>query len=363
MSYSKIYIDGRLLGYGDKLFEEPVKRVVIKKPRVFNLLDPISGKEKGVGWSKSSVANKGGLLRDQIDRTVKRDPEVMLKVTSKKEAGKGMKQIGSHLDYISRNGKVELETDQGEIISAKAGIKALQEEWKQGITGKPIPEKSEHRLAINFMLSMPKGTPPDAVLTAGRAFLAETFGGKHAYAFALHTDTDKPHIHACVQVAPLGKGKRLNPRKADLSRWREQFAQQLRHIGIAANATPRRTRGVSEPSISQAVFQLRKRLSELQPGDSIQTYIERNISTEFKKKLISSTINPSSNKGPSFTQEIIAWSGIAKLLAGSPSIEDRALSLAVSKFSLDSYQKGIGRTSKIVEENKINKRISSRKSR
>lgn len=338
MSYSKIYIDGRLLGYGDKLFEEPIKRVAPKNPRLFNILDPISNKDKGSGWSKSSVANKGGLLRDQIDRTVKRDPEVMLKVTSKKEAGKGMKQIGNHLDYISRNGKVELETDQGEIISTKPGIKSLQEEWKQGITGKPIPEKSEHRLAINFMLSMPKGTPPDAVLTAGRAFLAETFGGKHAYAFALHTDTDKPHIHACIQVAPLGKGKRLNPRKADLSRWREQFAQQLRHIGIAANATPRRTRGVSEPSISQAVFQLRKRLSELQPGDSIQTYIERNISAEFKKKLINSTINPTSNKGSSFTQEIIAWSGITKLLADSPSIEDRALSRAVSQFSVESYK-------------------------
>ena len=339
MTHSKVYVDGMLLGYGDKLFEEPIKRVAPKKPRLFNILDPISNKDKGSGWSKSSVANKGGLLRDQIDRTVKRDPEVMLKVTSKKEAGKGMKQIGNHLDYISRNGKVELETDQGEIISTKPGIKALQEEWKQGITGKPIPEKSEHRLAINFMLSMPKGTPPDAVLTAGRAFLAETFGGKHAYAFALHTDTDKPHIHACIQVAPLGKGKRLNPRKADLSRWREQFAQQLRHIGIAANATPRRSRGVSEPSISQAVFQLRKRLSELQPGDSIQTYIERNITAEFKKKLISSTINPTSNKGLSFTQEIIAWSGIAKLLAGSPSIEDRALSRAVSQFSVDSYNK------------------------
>jgi hypothetical protein len=150
MPYSKIYIDGRLLGYGDKLFEEPVKRVVIKKPRVFNLLDPISSKEKGVGWSKSSVANKGALLRDQIDRTVKRDPEVMLKVTSKKEAGKGMKQIGSHLDYISRNGKVELETDQGEIIFMALDGTILKQ---KKVTKRPINHVlwwKEHLVAVTF---------------------------------------------------------------------------------------------------------------------------------------------------------------------------------------------------------------------
>ncbi|MBU3602277.1 relaxase/mobilization nuclease domain-containing protein [Polynucleobacter sp. AM-25C3] len=337
MPYSKIYIDGRLLGYGDKLFEEPVKRVVIKKPRVFNLLDPISDKEKGVGWSKSSAANKGGLLRDQIDRTVKRDPEVMLKVTSKKEAGKGMKQIGNHLDYISRNGKVELETDQGEIIGTKPGIKALQEEWKQGITGKPLPEKSEHRLAINFMLSMPKGTPPDAVLTAGRAFLAETFGGKHAYVFALHTDTDKPHIHACIQVAPLGGGKRLNPRKADLSRWREQFAQQLRHIGIAANATPRRTRGVSKFPLSQVALQKKIRLA-VKASEITKPSRSDDLSLVFKKLPIASSLT-GAKKPFQFAGAIIAWSGIAKLLAGSSLIEDRALSIAASQFSVDSYKK------------------------
>ncbi|WP_375455492.1 hypothetical protein [uncultured Methylobacterium sp.] len=38
-------------------------------------------------------------------------------------------------------------------------------------------------------------------------------------------------------------GRRLNPRKAGLRHWREQFAQELRSRGVAAEATPRRTRG------------------------------------------------------------------------------------------------------------------------
>jgi len=336
MSYTKTYVDGMLLGYGDKLFAEPVSRTAPKKPKLFNILDPISNNSKKSGWGKSSASNKDSLLRDQINRTVNKDPEVMLKITSKKEAGKGMNPISNHLDYISRNGKVELETDQGEIITTKSGVKELQAEWKQGITGKAIPEKSEKREALNFMLSMPQGTPPDGVLKAGRAFLAETFGGKHAYVFALHTDTDKPHIHACVQVAPLGKGKRLNPRKADLSRWREQFAEQLRHVGIAANATPRRTRGISEPSISQAVLHLKERQGLLAKSGVSKNPVETVMPTHFNKSAISKLFS-GTRIPPNFTQEIMAWSGMAKLLARSPSIEDRALSRAVSLFSIESY--------------------------
>jgi type IV secretory pathway VirD2 relaxase len=38
-------------------------------------------------------------------------------------------------------------------------------------------------------------------------------------------------------------GQRLNPRKEDLRRWREVFAQRLRARGIEAEATPQCTRG------------------------------------------------------------------------------------------------------------------------
>ena len=37
-------------------------------------------------------------------------------------------------------------------------------------------------------------------------------------------------------------GKRLNPRKADLHRWRETFAEKLRDQGVEAEATRPRSR-------------------------------------------------------------------------------------------------------------------------
>ena len=52
---------------------------------------------------------------DHIRRTVRRDPEVMVKVLSR---GAGdFKAVAKHLDYISRRGKVELETDDGDRLS------------------------------------------------------------------------------------------------------------------------------------------------------------------------------------------------------------------------------------------------------
>jgi hypothetical protein len=49
-------------------------------------------------------------------------------------------------------------------------------------------------------------------------------------------------VHISVR-AESRYGKRLNPRKADLHRWRETFAEKLRGYGIEAEATRQATRG------------------------------------------------------------------------------------------------------------------------
>lgn len=77
---------------------------------------------------------------------------------------------------------------------------------------------------------------------AARVFAQETFEG-HKWAMVLHTDTKSPHVHLAVR-AERWDGKRLNPRKADLQRWRERFASRLHDRGVSALATPARVRGV-----------------------------------------------------------------------------------------------------------------------
>jgi len=52
-----------------------------------------------------------------------------------------------------------------------------------------------------------------------------------------------------ISVRAEGRdGKRLNPRKEALHRWRETFAEKLRDRGIEAEASSQATRGVSRRS-------------------------------------------------------------------------------------------------------------------
>jgi hypothetical protein len=101
---------------------------------------------------------------------------------------------------------------------------------------------SAAKLVHNIVLSMPAGTSPQKLLAASREFAREEFALEHRYALVLHTDQEHPHVHLVVS-ANKREGGRLNIRKAELRRWREQFARQLRHQGVEANATPAQVRG------------------------------------------------------------------------------------------------------------------------
>ena len=64
------------------------------------------------------------------------------------------------------------------------------------------------------------------------------------------------------------QGERLKPRKADLQRWRETFAEKLRGYGIDAEATRQATRGVLRNA--DALWRLKAgdegRLQKAKPG-------------------------------------------------------------------------------------------------
>lgn len=262
-----------------------------------------------LGAAAAKAFTSRARIRAQIVRTTRRTPEVMVKITNRLGAGKGMAAIREHLTYISRNGKLELETDTGELIADKASRAAYTREWQEQVRGKSIAELSPRREAINIILSMPAGTPPDKVREAASEFLKEEFGDRHRYCFVLHTDTDKPHVHACVLAAPLTKGKRLNPRKADLQRWREGFAEQLRQRGIDANATPRRTRGATHQTQRQSAHHARqrRRLQFVQVANPV----------EWPKV---------------YKSALTAWDRLARVMRDSPTEADRNTANQIEDF-------------------------------
>lgn len=194
---------------------------------------------------------RGGDPHGRLARLVARTPEVMVKITGRT---RGEAHLQAHLAYISREGSLPLEGRDGEQLIGLKEVRELGADW----AAEDIRTRRDASLSLSVVLSMPPGTSNVGVRDAARAFAAETFGERFDYAFALHTDADHPHVHLAVRM--LGRdGERLNPRKADLDQWRQTFARTLRDRDIAAEATPRRTRGVVRKPESMAVRKLRER--------------------------------------------------------------------------------------------------------
>ena len=52
-------------------------------------------------------------------------PQVMVKIPRRKGKSCGLAGIATHLDYISRNGSVEIEDDDGYVYSGREGKKEI----------------------------------------------------------------------------------------------------------------------------------------------------------------------------------------------------------------------------------------------
>ncbi|WIG55024.1 MAG: IncQ plasmid conjugative transfer DNA nicking endonuclease TraR [Rhodanobacteraceae bacterium] len=194
----------------------------------------------------------------RIGRVARRRPEVMVKVTGSAHGFRGLKE---HLAYITRNGKLIGEREDGSLIEGAFNVRSLAEEWwdKSG-----VDRPARARDTINLILSMPAGTDHQVVAEAARAFAQKTFGEHYDYLLAHHNkDSDpkrpeNPHAHLTIRTRGRD-GQRLDPRKHDLQAWREAFALELRERGVVAEATPRRVRGITRKGQRQAIRHMDKR--------------------------------------------------------------------------------------------------------
>ncbi len=198
-----------------------------------------------------------------VARTAARTPEVMVKVLS--GGASSAKAVRRHLEYIGRKGDVELHTDEGEALKDRAAAGQLPEDWSLDLeeagASRQIGRGTRARpprLVHKIVFSMPPGTNPDKVLTAVQNLCREEFALKHRYVMALHTDDAHPHVHVVLK-AVSEQGGRLNIKKAHLKEWRVKFAAHLRELGVAANATPRRFRGIEQRPVPRPFLWMLRR--------------------------------------------------------------------------------------------------------
>jgi hypothetical protein len=214
-----------------------------------------------------SYARRGPGRRDrlspgeiaQITRTVRRAPEVMVKVLSR--GGQDLKAVGRHIDYLREreDGEREVETDDGRQLSGEGVTKDLLDDWDLELEAHRnrsdlgVRGGGSQKLVHKLLFSMPAGTPPEKVLTAVKNLAREEFGLKHRYAMVLHTDEPHPHVHMVLK-AVSERGVRLHVRKQTLRHWRREFARHLRALGIEANATERAVRGETRQTKLDGIY-------------------------------------------------------------------------------------------------------------
>lgn len=161
-------------------------------------------------------------------------PNVMVKISS---FGKSGKSVAAHFDYVSRNGKVAVfDSMDNEIGDETETQKKTLNRIAKSIADLDKKEMKNKRLTCNLILSMPPATDRAGFADGVRDFISEEFKN-HDYTYAFHDDTDCYHAHICVPMLGMD-GKRLNPRKEDLARWRDEFSQSLNRNGISAFAMP-----------------------------------------------------------------------------------------------------------------------------
>lgn len=283
-------LDGILVQWGERLFYPSSRRT------------PSGASGLGAG----ALRQRAQVVRGHITATVmRRAPQVMVKVTG---GGRGMAAIAAHFRYLSKGGRLAFTDDRDTSREGKDALQDLADQWRFG--GERIPEVSHRREAYNIMLSMPQGTDPDLVAVAAREFARQELHN-HRYMMVVHTHQANPHVHLSVRAA--GKdGHRLNPRKADLHRWREVFAERLRGLGIEAEASSQATRGATRRSLRVWERQQSAAAAPAQRG------------TNKTGEAIQATR----------VSALKAWAHIKQALDQSPEPEDRELAKAVSAYVL-----------------------------
>lgn len=273
-------------------------------------------------------ANKTGNinLRSKASRVLGRKPEVMVKITGFSKSAGGVK---SNLEYITRNGKVELEDSQGRTYSGKESVKEFFNEWNDFDDKK---RNQNQRDTMKLVLSMPEGTDPNNLKQAAREFLKKEFHN-HEYVLALHTDDKHPHVHVAVKTLGFDK-RRLNPRKADIQNWREGFAEKLRDNGIEAEATPRVARGVVKKSEAQVLRHIEAEEAKRKPRKSTVKESQKSEAlAELKSGLRDEPLKPwekAIKKNQREAKE--AWLDVADELDKQNSPEDKILASRIKRY-------------------------------
>lgn len=223
----------------------------------------------------SQTAKDWSAIKDQLRRTVRRVPEVVITVRGSRNKGASdgaaVESVLRYMLYISRHGRLQTIDQAGERIEGTDAIREKHVSWDLDMQRMRSSRGEALHPSFNIIFSMPARTDPNKLLQSVQAFARDHYA-RHEYVMALHTpetepgrkkdkSPEHPHVHLILRAEDQD-GQRIYIRKGTLRAWREAFAAQLRAHGIEANASSRAERGISFKKMSNAEWHISRRYED-----------------------------------------------------------------------------------------------------
>ena len=209
--------------------------------------------------------------KQKAPRNLQKSNEVMVKITS---SGKDLKAIKSHMDYISRNGEIQLEDEQGLVYKGREEVRELRDYLRDnGVKIKKKNElKREYRQTMNIVFSMrDRSIPEEKIKKAVKATLKKLYPD-NMFVLAYHGDTDNPHCHVILKIAD-NNGNRVNINLHDLQEIRTHFARYLNSLSVEAKATPFKKSVNKLPSRAVEIVDFGKDFYQHKPENKMSYFV------------------------------------------------------------------------------------------
>ena len=253
----------------------------------------------------SKIANTGG------------STEVLVKISS---WSKGRATPRNHADYISRNGKLTLETSTNERLLGKGAVQGFMSDWLAD-SGNNSKTNGQARVTMNMVLSIYDRGREKELSEAVRRFSRENFGKNHEYAFVYHGDSGNDHCHLMVKVNGFD-GRRLRVNKNTLQQYRTSFAEHLMSQGVEATATTRSLRNQTRRAEKQSI----RHINDPSPENGRPARMARVTEQQITQAIQELKEAPGAEEGKPWTQAIKdrAVSVEAEWLAAAQELDNEA---------------------------------------
>lgn len=210
---------------------------------------------KPIHLAKARGAAGGGKGRDRNagadGKKAFRLPPSFVKVTGRKRGD--LQQLTRHIEYVTRNGKLEFHTSDGDTLAGPSTKHELLARWRPNL-GKDPPVGSTEReaekyvRAIALIVSTPKGITKEQLEPMVQQFAMTAIGPAARFGFAIHEDKDNTHAH--IVIPAVGHdGRKIQLDKEELQRLRVEWARAAADHGLFLDASNRFERGLDQAAL------------------------------------------------------------------------------------------------------------------